>query len=559
MSAPPPKPIDGAGLQAVGERARAAGRKVVLCHGCFDVLHPGHVGYLQAAAAQGDVLVVSITSDDAIEKADGTRPHLPEEMRSEHLAALACVDHVVVCAAETASPVIERLKPDLYVKGSEYANSDDPRVAAERERVESLGGRVLFTSGAVVMSSTALLAAAGPAGAAGEAERLAAACGRWGLDAARALGLLRGFAGLRVVVVGDALEDRYSVSDAVEAADEGPCLSMRPERVLSFAGGAAAVASHAAALGAEVTLVAPGGPDAASRAFADRLGAAGVIPRLLPLRGGIPVKERFVVGTQKLLKVDHGSSVPLDSAGQRRLREAAVEAAAGRTDAVILSDFGLGCLDAASLAPLLAPLRPRARVLAGDVSGPRPTLEAMRGVDLLTPNERELRAACAAPDLSLPTVASGLMERLGVPNLLATLDARGAVLFHPRDPAPGRWFDHRLRSDHVPSLTARAVDPVGAGDALLAVATLTLAAGGTGPQAAYLGSVAAAVAVDRLGNAAVDAATLRSALRERPELRASTATPRVVLGAAAWPQRRPHAALGSPGVPLARAEPSPTA
>ncbi len=157
-------------------------------------------------------------------------------------------------------------------------------------------------------------------------------------------------------------------------------------------------------------------------------------------------------------------------------------------------------------------------------------------MDLLTPNERELRAACAAPDLSLPSVASELMETLAVPHLLATLDARGAVLFHPRDPAPGRWFDHRLRSDHVPSLSALAVDPVGGGDALLAVATLTLAAGGTGPQAAYLGSLAAALAVDRLGNAPVDAARLLASIAARPELRPAAPPPRTVVTESVRPQ-----------------------
>lgn len=525
--------------------------RIVLCHGCFDVLHPGHVGYLQAAAAQGDVLVVSITSDDAIEKADGTRPHLPEEMRAEHLAALAFVDHVVICAAETAAPVIERLRPDLYVKGSEYADSADPRVAAERALVEAHGGRVLFHSGPVVMSSTALLAAAGPDAARGEADRLAAACRRWGLDASAALALVDAFAGLRVVVVGDAVEDRYVIADSMRGAEEGPVMSMRPDRVASFAGGAAAVAVHAAALGAEVTLVSCGGNDAGTRAFGERLQAAGVEPRLLALREGIPVKERFVVGTQKLLKVDHGPRVPLDSDRQRRLREAALDAAGPHADAVLLTDFGLGCLDVSALPALLAALRPRAGILAGDVSGPRSTLRAMRGVDLLTPNEQELRGACAAPDLSLPTVASRLMEELGVPHLLATLDARGAVLFHPRDPAPGRWFDHRLRSDHVPSLSDRAVDPVGAGDALLAVAALTLAAGGTGPQAAYLGSVAAGLAVEQLGNPALCAALFRKTLAEKPELHAPPATPvarasagQRIYTTSTWPATRPRATRG---------------
>ena len=409
------KPVTLDALDALGRSLRSRGRRIALCHGCFDVLHPGHVGYLQAAAARADTLVVSITSDDAIEKADGTRPHLPEELRAGHLAALACVDHVVVCAAETAAPVINRLRPDLYVKGSEYAASDDPRVAAERELVESLGGHVLFTSGSVVLSSTDLLALPDGVGAGSAAGRLAAACARWNLDGHRATSLLREFKRLRLLVVGDVLEDRYAVADAVEASDEGPVLSMRPERKLSYAGGAAAAACHAAALGAEVTLVSLAGNDAGSEAFADRLRRVGVKPVLLPLRNGIAVKERFVVGTQKLLKVDRGRVVPLDSAGQRELRESARAAAAGGVDAAIVADFGLGCLDAASLGLLLDALRPEVRVLAGDVSGPRPTLRAMRGVDLLTPNERELRAPAPHRRFRCPPSPSASCGSWGCP------------------------------------------------------------------------------------------------------------------------------------------------
>ena len=512
VQADPLHPVPPGGVAALGERLRAGGRRVVLCHGCFDGLHAGHAGYLEAAAARGDVLVASVTSDDAVEKADGTRPHLPEERRAAELAALPCVDHVVVCAAETGLPVIERLRPDLYAKGREYAGSWDPRLLAERAAVEAAGGRVLFVSGPVVMSSTAILAADADAGG-GDRERLRAAARRWGLTRARVSRLLGGFAGLRVVVVGDALEDRYLLPGAAGSA----------ARTLRFPGGAAAAACHAAALGASATLVSPAGADPASHALDARLRAAGVEPVLLPLRPDLPVKERVFVRGREVRKATRGGAAGPDPARERRLREAAAGAVGGGVDAVVLADFGFGCLRAAALSPLLETLRPACRVLSGDVSGPRETLTAMRGADLLCPTGVELRAACGAPDAPLPDLAAGLTRRLGVHHLLATLDARGAVLFHPRDPRPGHWFEHRSRADHLPSLAGRVVDPVGAGDALLAAATLTLAAGGTGLEAAYVGSLAAAVAVGRLGNAAVCVEALRAAVDARPELRPAAA------------------------------------
>ena len=133
------------------------GARLIHCHGCFDVVHPGHVRYLQSAGSHGDVLIVSLTGDDAIEKSDGTRPYIPQEYRAENLAALEFVDHVVVADGPTAEPVIEAMRPHLYIKGQEYEHSCDPRFLAERRLVERCGGRVMFSSGDVVFSSTTIL------------------------------------------------------------------------------------------------------------------------------------------------------------------------------------------------------------------------------------------------------------------------------------------------------------------------------------------------------------------------------------------------------------------
>ncbi len=96
------------------------------------------------------ILVVSLTSDDAIEKEDGIRPYVPQELRAETLAAVELVDYVVIAEQQTAEPVIALLKPDVYVKGKEYDDSSHPGFLAERRLVENLGGRVVFSSGEVV-------------------------------------------------------------------------------------------------------------------------------------------------------------------------------------------------------------------------------------------------------------------------------------------------------------------------------------------------------------------------------------------------------------------------
>ena len=123
------------------------GRSVVFTNGCFDLLHRGHVTYLEAARALGDVLIVAVNSDRSVRALKGpSRPFTPAGDRAHVLAALACVNHVVEFDDETAERLVQKLRPDIYVKGGDYA-SDEPVEAAV---VRAYGGavRILpFTTG----------------------------------------------------------------------------------------------------------------------------------------------------------------------------------------------------------------------------------------------------------------------------------------------------------------------------------------------------------------------------------------------------------------------------
>lgn len=122
------------------EKERGQGRTIVFTNGVFDLLHPGHVRYLQAARAQGDVLIVGVNSDRSVRANKGpNRPVMPEQERAEILAALACVDAVAVFDEETPAAIIERLQPDVLVKGADWAAD----AIVGRETVEARGGRVV--------------------------------------------------------------------------------------------------------------------------------------------------------------------------------------------------------------------------------------------------------------------------------------------------------------------------------------------------------------------------------------------------------------------------------
>jgi rfaE bifunctional protein nucleotidyltransferase chain/domain len=135
------KMVPRAEVVELGERLRKSGRQVVFANGCFDIFHVGHVRYLEGARKQGDALVVGVNSDHSVRQLKGEgRPLLPEEARTELLAALECVDYVVIFDDLTAENILRDLKPDVHCKGTDYTEATVP----EREVVKSWGGRVVI-------------------------------------------------------------------------------------------------------------------------------------------------------------------------------------------------------------------------------------------------------------------------------------------------------------------------------------------------------------------------------------------------------------------------------
>jgi len=126
-------------LEPVVAALKASGKTVVFANGCFDLLHVGHIRYLQGARQLGDALIVGLNSDESVRRLKGLqRPLMPENERAEILAALACVDYVVIFQEPTVEEVLRLLKPDIQCKGTDYTEETVP----EREVVRSYGGRV---------------------------------------------------------------------------------------------------------------------------------------------------------------------------------------------------------------------------------------------------------------------------------------------------------------------------------------------------------------------------------------------------------------------------------
>jgi cytidyltransferase-like protein len=234
-------------------------RKVVMCHGAFDIVHPGHLRHLVYAKEHADVLVASITCDDHITKAN-FRPYVPEELRALNLAALEVVDHVIIDRDPTPLKNLSVLQPDYFAKGYEYTQGGNihPRTREEIKVLESYGGEMLFTPGDVIYSSSALIEATPPNIA---VETLMTTMEADGVTFADLRAALDKMAALKVHVVGDTIVDTLTTTKLIGGLTKTPTFSVQVQQRTDFIGGAAIVAKHLRATGADVVFTTVLGED----------------------------------------------------------------------------------------------------------------------------------------------------------------------------------------------------------------------------------------------------------------------------------------------------------
>src|SRR3989338_2849151 len=231
----------------VGPRPRE--KTVIMCHGTFDIVHPGHVRHLMYAKEKADILIASLTCDAHITKAN-FRPFIPEQLRAMNLAALEMVDYVIIDINPIPLDSLKFLQPDCFAKGYGYFKDGlHPRTQEEVEVIESYGGEILFTPGDVVYSSSAFIEQAPPRIA---ADKLFPLMESEGITFDDLRVTLDKFKDLRVHVLGDTIVDSYTYCSIIGGTAKTPTLSVKYEKQVNFSGGAAVVSKHIRSAGAQV-------------------------------------------------------------------------------------------------------------------------------------------------------------------------------------------------------------------------------------------------------------------------------------------------------------------
>lgn len=331
----------------LGPRPRK--KTVIMCHGVFDVVHPGHVRHLLYAKSKADILVASITADKHITKG-ADRPHVPQDLRAVNLAAFELVDYVIIDKNDTPIENLKLIQPDMFAKGFEYnAKAISPKTVEEQATMESFGGQVMFTPGDIVYSSSALINLAPPSV---KLEKLQILMERAGVTFDDLRAVLDQMVGKRVHVVGDTIVDTYTHCAMIGGQTKTPTMSVLYERRIDYVGGAGIIAKHLVAAGAKVTFSTVLGQDALKDFVLRDLNEVGVDVRAVIDNTRPTVnKNAIVVGGYRLLKIDTLDNRSISDAVLSTMTTTVKETSA---DAVVYADFRHGIFNRRTIPEFIA-------------------------------------------------------------------------------------------------------------------------------------------------------------------------------------------------------------
>jgi rfaE bifunctional protein nucleotidyltransferase chain/domain len=428
----------------------------VLAHGCFDMLHLGHIKHLQEARKLGDRLVVSITDDQYVSKGIG-RPYFTAQQRATAIRALACVDDVVINDNADATTIIAKIRPSIYVKGIDYKRDDSASLAREKDAVEAVGGKIVFTDSEKFSSSRLI-----------NTERFSPEIITY-LEAAKHSGwqekILAAFGKadqLKVTFVGEVIIDEYRYVQGLGKASKEMMLAVFETDVETFEGGSIAASKHGDWVGGTWMATAYG--------------------------EGIK-KTRYVDRdfNRKLLDVYSARKVVLSELRRKQFQKH-LKDVVGKSDVVVVMDFGHGLIEKEEREILHDAkfLALNAQTNAGNFG--YNLITKYDTADFICIDDPEARLAAGMSDEPLVEVMMHLSGLIDCEKLIVTHGKYGSA-----------WLD-KSEVWIAPAFSSGGIDTMGAGDAVMAVTAPLVAAGLPTEIAAFVGNIAGAIKTSIVGH-----------------------------------------------------------
>lgn len=490
------KILDYLNLKEKIQSIKDSGKKIIHCHGVFDLLHPGHITHLQQAKAMGDVLVVSITSARYVNKGPD-RPYFNDETRLNTVAALEMVDYVVLSDYPTAIEVISAVKPDYYVKGMEYSDINNDvtgEIKNEIDEVEKYGGQVRYTEGQV-FSSTKLLNNNFSEYSEETRSYLKEYSKIHSFESIRKM--IEDFRELKVLVIGDIIIDEYVFCEVRGLMSKDRAYSALYQKEEQYFGGSLAVANHISSFCDNVTVMSIIGDELELNSkILNSLSHRMNFNLISDVHFKTPVKRRYIEKhgiRNEYNKLFSMNSLMLDEEVMNYDRRCFYEDLGKIVedfDLVVITDYGHGLLDEIAITII----EDKARFLAVNAQ----TNSTNFGTNLITRYKRADTFSLDQRELELAFSTHSKAYEIMMPQLMKSLNGKQAWLTLGAQGALG--ISEEMEMVKAPALTLAVKDTIGAGDAFYAISSLCAVQGFPIEIGSLLGNMAGAMAANVIGN-----------------------------------------------------------
>ena len=457
--------------------------KVVFISGKFRVIHAGHVRLFRTASALGQKLIVALDIENLVRE--------EIEWRRTVLTGIEYVDQVVEFD-KNLDLVLKEVKPDIVVKGYEFRDAENP----ESKVLNEFGGKLVFTSGANFFSESDLIGKSDSEFIEKLSKLPKGFMARNDISTNKLLEILNSLSSLRVCVIGDLIIDEYINCHPLGMSAEEPTVVVTPVDRRRYFGGAGIVAAHCKSLGSKVSLITVTGDDetsdwASSKALEYEIEYLRIVDDSRPTT----LKQRYRSGKQTLFKISYMNQ---DLLGEQKEHEVInhFKGLAPNLDVLIFSDFSYGVLSSELVQQILQIASSNGIFVSAysQSSSQIGNLGKFCNIDFVSSTEREARLELRDVTSGLVVVAESLRAQLRARHLFLKMGGDG-VLISGEDE-----IGKTVATDEIGAINKNPIDTSGAGDSMLAVASLALACGASIHEAALMGSLLASIQVGRIGN-----------------------------------------------------------
>ena len=467
----------------IREEIKKQNKTIVLCHGVFDLVHPGHIIHFEEAKKLGDILVVSITAAKYVRKGPG-RPYFNDEMRMKFLSAIECIDYVMLSERYTVDDIIEAVEPDLYVKGQEYAKPEDDITGKIDEEVRLV--RQVFSSTKLINNALPALT---------NEVREYVSLFKKNYDLAYIKKYIDKMQELKILVLGDVIIDEYIYCMVQGLMSKDMGYSARYKDLEQYMGGSLAVANHLSSFSENITLMGViGSEEAVHSRILNDLSDKMRLDLTYSSEFHTIVKRRYVTLNEKreeVSKIFAINNLPV----KMRIDEEAMEKFRQRLsekmkqyDVVILCDFGHGLIDGR----VMEVIQKQANFLAVNCQ----TNSSNYGKNLITKYHRADVFSLDQKELSL---AFSNYQDDEEHSLIQLADHFGSRGWLTRGAQGAAAVENGVIRE-CPAFTLKVKDTIGAGDAFFALASMTAAVGAPMEVGTFIGNIAGALAANIVGN-----------------------------------------------------------